>query len=161
MKKGFICILISLVLPAVLIVKSIKFTQDCRGYLQQCSNSNSVELALDRLDLAVQYLERNDLTTGYTSVLWKTEDDNIGFWYENLQTCRQELEKALDATQLEQTNVLMKVRESLVENGEKGEVLIIPNGIVKYPHNLLYGIGLWFSLFLFLIGALLITLKNV
>ena len=158
MKKGLTYILIGLILPCTLIVKGVQFTQDCKGYLEQCSNANSVEMALDRLDRAVRYLERNDLTTGYTSILWKTEDENIGFWYENLQTCRQELIKALDATQLEQTNVLMRVRESLVKNGEKGEFLIIPDGIVKYPHNLGYAIGLWLSLFLIVIGACKLTI---
>ena len=153
MKKGLTYILIGLILPCILIVKSVQFTQDCKGYLEQCSNANSVEMALNRLELAIRYLERNDMTTGYTSILWKTEDENIGFWYENLQTCRQELKKALDATQLEQTNVLMRVRESLVKNGKEGEYLIIPDGIFKYPHNLWYAIGLWLSLFLIVIGV--------
>ena len=153
MKEGLIYILIGLILPCIVLIKSAQFTQDCKGYLEQCSNANSVEMALDRLDRAVRYLERNDLTTGYTSILWKTEDENIGFWYENLQVCKQELKKALGATQLEQTNVLMRVRESLLKNGDKGEFLIIPDGIVKYPHNLWYGIGLWISLFLIVIGV--------
>lgn len=153
MKKRLTYILIGLILPCIVLVKCAQFMQDCKGYLEQCSNANSVEMALNRLELAIRYLERNDMTTGYTSILWKTEDENIGFWYENLQTCRQELIKARDASQLEQTNVLMRVRESLVKNGEKGESLIIPDGIVKYPHNLGYAIGLWLSLFLLVIGV--------
>lgn len=157
MKKGIILILLSLIVPIILLVKSAQFNQDCQGYLRQCSNASSVELALDRLELAIQYIEENDLTTGYTSILWKTEADNIGYWYDNLKTCQKELEQAINLPQLEQTNTLMRVRESLLENGENGEYLILPNGIVKYPHNLLYAILIWVSFGLALLGCVIIT----
>lgn len=146
-------------MPIILLVKSAQFNQDCAGYLKQCSNANSIELALDRLNLAIQYLEENELTTGYTSILWKTENENIGFWYNNLKTCQTELEKAANSTQLEQTNILMRVRESLLENGDSGEHLIIPNGIIKYPNNLLNAISLWVSLGLILVGGVLVSTK--
>ena len=153
MKKGIILILIGLICPAILLVKSIQFNQDCKGYLKQCSNASSVELALERLELAIRYVERNDMTSGYTSILWKTEGDNVGYWYDNLMTCRKELKKAVNSSQLEQTNTLLKIRESLTENGEKGEYIILPDGIVKYPHKLLYAILMWVSLGLILIGG--------
>ena len=153
MKKGIILILIGLICPVMIVVKNVQFNQECKGYLRQCSNASSVELALERLDLAIRYVERNDLTSGYTSILWKTESDNIGYWYDNLMTCRKELKKAVNSSQLEQTNTLLKIRESLTENGEKGEYIVLPEGIVKYPHNLLYAILLWVSLGFILIGA--------
>ena len=119
-------------------MKRIRFQQDCSGYLKQAADANTPELAISRLDLAIKYLQDNNLTTGYTSVLWRTEDQNIEFWYQNLKACREELENCLDGSQLEKSNVLMKVRESLTDEGEKGTKLTIPKNIMFYPDNATY-----------------------
>lgn len=149
MGKGFFLLLISLIVPVIVIVKSVQFSQNCGGYLKQAADANTVELALDRVNKALEYIEAKGLTQGYTSVLWRTEDENIGYWYENIKACRSELEANLDASSLEKSNVLMKVRESLTDNGEKGTELTVPPGISRYPDNLVYGILLWISVALF------------
>ena len=99
---------------------------------------------------ALDYIERNRLTDGYTSVLWTTEDENIGFWYENVKACKAELEACLNSSQLEQTNVLMKVRESLMD----GKELTIPCGISRYPNNASWMIFGWLSFFLIMGGII-------
>lgn len=160
MKKAlFLLIGLTLIIgPTVCIVKSIKFTQQCSGYLKQAADANTAELALSRINIAIEYVEDHELTSGYTSAIWRTEDENIGFWYENLKACQEELTRCLDGTQLEKSNVLMKVRESLTDDGEKGTKLTIPNGISRYPYNLLFGIWNLISIIalLFLIGYFLI-----
>lgn len=142
----FLCWGLTLITPIWAIVKGIQFNQDCGGYLKQAADANSVELAIDRLDKAIEYCEKHNLTDGYTSVLWRTETDNVEFWYQNLKTCKEELELCRESSQFEKTNVLMKVRESLTDNGEKGTVITKPNGISRYPNNTLYGIFMWLSL---------------
>lgn len=132
--------LVALIGPVVTIVKSVQFQQQCSGYIKQAADANTAELALSRINTAIGYVESHGLTSGYTSVAWKTEDENIGFWYENLKACQEELTNCLDGTQLEKSNVLMKVRESLTDEGEKGTTLTIPSGISRYPNNLLFGI---------------------
>lgn len=53
--------------------------------------------------------------------------------YEELDTL------PVDATSLEKTNVLMKLRESLTDNDSNGTTgVIIPSGITVYPNNTLY-----------------------
>ena len=141
-----VLLLACLIVPTVCVVKSVKFTQECEGYLKQAADANTPEIALDRINKAVSYIEANSLTEGYTSILWRTEDENIGFWYENILACQKELENCIGSSQLEKTNVLMKVRESLTDNGEKGTILTIPNGISKYPNNTLWAILLWISI---------------
>ena len=69
-------ILISLIVPIIVIVKSVQFKQECSGYLKQAADANTVELALERLNLALDYIESHNLTSGYTSVLWRTENEN-------------------------------------------------------------------------------------
>ena len=147
--KGLFLLLISLIVPVIVIVKSVQFNQNCGGYLKQAADANTVELALDRVNKALEYIEAKGLTQGYTSVLWRTEDENMGYWYENIKACRSELEANLEASSLEKSNVLMKVRESLTDNGQKGTELTVPPGVSRYPDNLVYGILLWISLILF------------
>jgi hypothetical protein len=122
----------------------VEFNQNCKGYLKQAADANTIELAIDRLDKAIEYAESKNWTDGYTSILWKTEDDNIGFWYKNIKASREELEKALYASQMEQTNVLMKLRETLTESGEDGTYITYPCGLWKYPKNLEFALFSWF-----------------
>ena len=115
--NGVILLIVSLIVPAIVIVKSVKFSQECTGYLKQAADANTVELALERIDLALNYIESHNLTSGYTSVLWRTEDENIEYWYRNIKACREELENNIEASSLEKSNVLMKVRETLTDEG--------------------------------------------
>lgn len=146
-------IVCAFIVPIICIVRGVVFNQNCGGYLEQAANANSVELALERLNVAIEYAEENNMTDGYTSVLWKTESDNIGYWYRNLKTCQEELEACVNSSQLEKTNVLLKVRESLTDEGKDGTELITPGGISRYPNNTLFGILNWVSLLMFIVGC--------
>lgn len=161
MKKalfGIVLIFAGLIVPTICVVKSIKFDQQCAGYLKQAADANTAELALVRIDNALVYIESHNLTDGYTSVLWKTEDENIGFWYQNIKACQGELRDCLDGTQLEKSNVLMKVRESLTDNGESGTQLTIPDGISRYPDNAMWGWWRLVSYIAILVGIVLIII---
>ena len=114
-------------------VNIIQFKQDCSGYLKQAADANTVELAMERLGNAIEYAEKNGLTDGYTSVFYNTEDENVGFWYQNLKACYNELEECKNGTQLAKSNVLMKVRESLTDNDKDGTSLTYPDGLSRYP----------------------------
>lgn len=146
-------IVCAFIVPIICLVRGVVFTQNCGGYLEQAANANSVELALERLNVAIEYVEEYNMTDGYTSVLWKTESDNIGYWYRNLKTCQEELEACVNSSQLEKTNVLLKVRESLTDEGKDGTKLNTPDGISRYPNNALFGILNWISLLMFIVGC--------
>lgn len=130
---------------AIRVVKSISFRQECSGHLRRASNANTVEIAAKELERAVDYIEHNNLTTGYTSVLWRTPDEDIGYWSENIKASLQELRSIAPGTsQLEKTNVLMKLRETLTDQGEKGTSVTVPDGLAIYPHNAVF--ALWATL---------------
>lgn len=148
-------IVCAFIVPIICIVRGVVFNQNCGGYLEQAANANSVELALERLNVAIEYVEEHNMTDGYTSVLWKTESDNIGYWYRNLKTCQEELEACVNSSQLEKTNVLLKVRESLTDEGKDGTKLITPGGISRYPNNALFGKLNWISLPMFIVGCVI------
>lgn len=118
---------------------SVTLDRNCTGHLKRAADANSVDLAKKELSTAVGYLEANDLTKGYTSIVYNTPDEDIEFFYNNLKESQKELAK-IDSTttSLEKTNVLMKLRETLLDSNEKGTAITYPNGLAKYPHNLLW-----------------------
>ena len=143
--KTFACIFAAIWLAATIsfISMRIEFAQKCTGFLEQAADANTIELALDRLDRAIHYVEKKGWTDGYTSILWRTEDENVGFWYANLKASRQELVDAKESTQLEQTNVLMKLRETLTDSSDGTTYITYPCGLWKYPHNGLFALLSW------------------
>lgn len=156
----FISVLISLTVFICIIVKKIDFVQNCGGYLKRAADANTIELAIDNLNFAIDYIEKNNLTHGYTSVLWKTPDEDLGFWYQNIKECHKELSKiSPDASVMDKTNVLMKLRESLTDDSKNGVTITVPNGISRYPHNLMWGVLLYVSIFL-CIYCFIINNKN-
>lgn len=152
MAKGIIKIFIGGIIFFIIVAMHIEFIQNCAGYLKQAADANTTEIALSHIELALEYIECHGLTHGYTSVIWRTEDENIGFWYENIKACREELREAAGKSQLEQTNVLMKVRESLTDTGDGGTVLTVPDGISRYPHNAIFGVLMIFGALMLVLG---------
>ncbi len=133
--------ILALVGTGAVIYKRIDFKQNCSGRLERAANANTVELAVKELNTAIQYAEAKGYTTGYTSVIYRTPDEDVEYWYNNLCASRQELLNLPDSTStLEKTNTLMKLRETLTDTGEHGSYVIYPDGLQFYPHNFLWGI---------------------
>ena len=141
----------SMITPVSCVVKNVQFDKNCSGYIKQAADANTVEIAFERITIAIDYAEHHGLTEGYTSVIYQTEGDNVGFWYRNLKACQSELGAAVNGSQLEKSNVLMKVRESLTDNGEHGTNLSLPHGISRYPYNTLFTIFGWISVIIWII----------
>ncbi len=57
----------------------------------------------------------------------------------NLKASVEELKTLNSTSALEKTNVLMKLRETLLDSGEKTKVTV-PPGLVVYPNNTLWAI---------------------
>lgn len=146
--------ILALSIFGVVIVKSISMKQNCTGYLKRAADANTVETAKEQLEKSISYLEANGLTTGYTSVLWRTPDEDIEFWFKNLKASQNELSKVDSTTSsLEKSNLLMKLRETLIDNGEKGDNLTVPKGLSRYPNNTIFGILMWIGGFI-IVGLL-------
>ncbi len=135
----------------------VQFNVACGGHIERAAHANSVELAASELDTAVKYLENNNMTSGYTSVLYQTPNEDIGFWYKNLKTSLDEL-KGLppDASGLEKSNVLLKLHETLIRSGDQGKQSInVPPGISVFPGNKFFAVWGTISVVLCIFGVLL------
>lgn len=121
------------------VIKKIQFKQNVTGYLKRAADANTIDLANQELSKAISYLEAKGFTTGYTSVLYKTPDEDLEFWYNNLKASQLELQQLNSTSALEKTNVLLKLRETLVDEGERTKVTV-PSGISVFPHNTFWAI---------------------
>ena len=117
-------------------IASVKFEQNCKGLLKRAADANTVELAAQELEKAVGYLETNGLTTGDTSVFYSTPKCELDFWYSNLRTALDELnEFPENSDQLTISSHLLKLRESIMDQGEKGSRVTIPPNTHLYPRH--------------------------
>lgn len=141
-----LCVLTFLGWAGTRTVDYFLFEREVGGYLKLAADSNTVELAKDNLAVAVDNIERWGMTEGYTSVLWTAPEEDVGFWYKNIKASLEELRAVkTEASQLERSNVLMKLRETLLDNGEKGTKITVPEGITIFPNNILFALWGWLS----------------
>lgn len=140
------CIFAVLAMPGLIWLvareyKSIMFSRDCGGHIKRAADSNTIQMAAEEMDVVVSYLEANHLTFGYTSILYNTPDEDISFWYNNLKSSRDQLHDELkrsSSTPLEQSNLLLKLRQTLLDHGKEGETVTVPSGISIYPSNMFW-----------------------
>lgn len=136
----------------VRIVKYVQFDLNCTQYIKRAADANTVELAKEELEKAISYAEENNLTEGTVSIFLHQPKNDVGYWYSNLTESYTELEKLPeDASSLEKTNVLMKLRETLTDENESGVVVTIPDGISIYPNNILY---FWWGILSLIFGLI-------
>ncbi len=123
----------------VRIVKFVQFETNCSQYIKRAADANTVETAKKELAKAISYAEENNLTEGIVSIFLHQPKNDLGYWYKNMTEAYTELENLPeDATSLEKTNVLMKLRETLTDESESGVTVTIPEGISIYPSNVSY-----------------------
>lgn len=63
-----VLILSSLTIFGIRISESIELKQNVSGFLKRAADANMIELANQELTKALDYLEANNLTSGYTSI---------------------------------------------------------------------------------------------
>lgn len=161
MKKllGVFLIMFAVGVTAGALYQRAVFKQQVSGHLKNAADASTIPLALEELTLAIDYLEAKGMTEGHTSVLWNTPDEDVGFWYRNLKASQQELQQLQNPTALERTNTLIKLRETLLDTGEKTQVTL-PDGISRYPHNIIWFVVGWAAFLGFLVSLILLIPKQ-
>lgn len=132
------------------IVNAITYTQDVSGHLKLAADANSTELAERRLALAIEGMDARGICKNggddcFTSVLYRTPQDNAGYWRENIEDTLANLQAMTEeerADNLIESNQLIKVRETLLDSGKNGDHVTDPDGISIYGYN---GTFAWWS----------------
>ncbi len=156
---GLILVLPFIVYVGVVTYKDIVFTQEIGGHMERAANANTINLALEEMQIVVTNMEKNGYTSGYTSIIYRTPDEDVGFWYTNMKQSLNELERVNpNATQLEQSNVLMKLKETLADNNENGLSVTVPDGISRFPNNTTYAAIFWTTFAIAIFGVISIKI---
>lgn len=153
---GVLLMVLSLSILGYRVYKGVVLKQNVTGHLKRAGDANTLDLAQEELNYVINYLQKNHLTEGYTSVLWKTPDEDVSFWYRNLVASKKELDNYTGDSSLEKTNLLMKLRETLVDEGEKTKVTI-PPGLSVFPNNKLWAALILFALLIGFLGLVLVV----
>jgi hypothetical protein len=120
---------------------TLEYGRSIEGRLKRAADANTVEMAERELQAALTVMEARGMTSGYSSVFYQTPDDDIGYWHNNLKTSLEELEALpQDASPLEKSNMLLKLRETILDHDSDGESVTAPSGISVFPHNKLYAL---------------------
>lgn len=118
---------------------SLCYSWNCGQYLERAANATTVGNAIENMDHALSYLDENGMTEGNTGVLWQTPKNDVGYWYKNLSDATTELQTLPEeSSPMEKSNMLMKLKEAILDVGEKGTYVAQPAGIHNFPHNPLY-----------------------
>ena len=151
---GIMSIVSFLLCEAVMSIKEYQFDKKCKQYIKLVADASSIELATEYLEKAIVYCENNDLTEGYTAVFFKQPKNDIGIWYRNLKVAFEELKNLpVDSTPLEQSNLLMRIRESLIDEGNNARVTV-PSGIHLYPNNVVFFLWESLSMLIFIVSLI-------
>ena len=132
---------------------AISFDIHCGDYLKRAADSNSIELAEQNLVVVVDYAEHHDLTSGNTGIFWSSPTNDVGFWYTNVKSSLTELQKVgqkKDATDLERSNVLMKLEKTMLDQGRDSSGVVVPAGISIFPNNIAF---FWWGVLSFVLFA--------
>jgi hypothetical protein len=134
---------------------NITFDIHCGDRIKRAADANSIELAREEMEAVVTYAEEKGYTQGYTSVLWRTPSEDVGFWYTNLKTALDELKTVPTNTSPgDRANILKKLRETLLDHKQNGDTVTIPDGISRHPNNTLWYIGTLVTGLLACVGAI-------
>ncbi len=139
---GIVFVLCVLAFGACETVVAVKFSINVTDRLKRAADANTVGTAIKELDSVISYLEQNNVTEGYTSVIYETPDEDVGFWYNNLKSSLVELRSLPESsTTLEKSNALMKLRETILDSGKSSDKVTEPDGISRFPSNLAWALG--------------------
>ncbi|MBK8621504.1 MAG: hypothetical protein IPN79_07025 [Saprospiraceae bacterium] len=156
---GIALIVLSLSILGFRVYKGVILKQNVTGHLKRAGDANTIDLAKEELNYVINFLDKNNIKEGYTSILWKTPDEDVTFWYKNLVASKAELDNYKGDSALEKTNILMKLRETLIDDGEKTKVTI-PPGLSVFPDNKRWAAFTVFALFAGLLGLTLLIPKD-
>lgn len=157
---GLTLCLIALALAGARMVREVEFDRGCEGHLENAAHANTIAMAIPEMQLAISYAEAHGLTTGYTSIFYRTPDENVGYWYANLKAATDDLRRIgarSNVSPMEESNVLLKLHETILRSGHKGETTVdVPGGIAAYPRNLAWAVVMVIALMAGVMGAMLL-----
>lgn len=158
MGKG-LCFVLGVISLVVIIIVSVSmwygFKSNCGDYLKLAGDAPTVEKANVFLGKAINYLEQKDKTSGNSAFIFRTPANDVGIWYGQLTGAKAIADSLIkNGTSLEKSNALMKIRETVLDQGEKGTVVTLPTKIASFPYQ-------WPMLIWWIVTVLLVVIPII
>jgi len=133
----FLSLFLLLFWEYTVIVRTIDFDQSCYVYLERAATSGNINFAKASLRIALTYIEKRGMTSGHTSILYKTSGEDVGLWYHNLSKSLSKMSVDINkmdtkTAQSWRTAMLAQLRETILNRD--GDV-DHPMSISLFPHN--------------------------
>ena len=129
--------IIAVMCIASAIISTIFFRIKCETPLRKAALAETLPEAKVNLDKAIQFVEQNWLTTGYSSLFFKDDEYNITKWYATLKSAQSEIDilyvKGYD--QVEELDALIALLIKLTDIPENKQCVFL-NDIVFVPTGL-------------------------
>jgi hypothetical protein len=169
---GAVLLVIGIVLCGIMgtmnIVRWLDFKSNCGDYLKLAGDAPTIEKAEKYLGLSIDYIKSHGLNQGNSAFIFRTPQNDLGIWSEQLTGGRETLTQIMDrekanpgsVTQLEKDNALMKLREVLLDSGESGTSVTTPGNITVAPYQWFFLIGWIVAIVIVAFGALVVVAEN-
>ena len=133
--------IITIMYIAGAIISTIYFRVKCETPLRKAALAETIPEAKVNLDKAIQFVEQNQLTTGYSSLFFKEDEYNITKWYAMLKSAQSEIDilhvKGYDRVEeIDALIVLLIKLTDIPENKQcvfLNDVVFVPTGIQFVP----------------------------
>jgi hypothetical protein len=126
------------------IVRRYRFKMGCEDWLKLASETMDIYQAKEFLAKGIKYLEHKNLTTVNSAYFLKSPSADLGLWYQRLKRGEELLAEVIrrkekgEATPLEISNTLIKLKEFLVDVKEKETVVTLPTKIWLFPNQIIF-----------------------
>lgn len=136
-------------------VKAQRFMDDCMYHLDKAQseingNKESVDKSIREMDIAINYIEKHNLTIGLTTISGNEADEDLAEWYSVIKARYSYLIFLKDET----PENLHKYGDYVIMKNYSPRPAVSPPGISVFPHNTLYCIWFIASLVLALLGII-------
>ena len=157
---GLILIFVGMIGIGIPVIKKIRFDVGCGGYLKSAADAPIIKLAKGELDTALEYMTVHKLYKGHSHLIIPSRQADVGYWYLRIETARKDLDTITkDSTGLEKSNMLMKLRETLLDEGESGTEVTLPPHIAIFPLQWFWIICMTFGTICTILGGILIFVE--
>ena len=141
--KFMVAILFTLALIAIvigLVVKGHEWSRNVEGYLKLAADAPNAEKAEQFIDRALAGIEARGISSGSSALIFHNPDADVGVWLGQLRSAKSVLTdlRGRGAGGLEETNALMKFRETLLDDEENGTIVTCPPHMSVFPNQALW-----------------------
>lgn len=126
--------------------------------LREAAQSQTPEDAILHLNSVIEYMEENELTYGYTSIVTPDETENLETWYKKVVSVRDQIDNMPDSISIyEKAAFVSFVMGNIVSCRQCNFYSRAPEGISVYPYNKLLSRIFLFSTIICFVSAILVT----